>query len=290
MDETAQRLRLRDGRWLGYAQYGDPKGKPVLYFHGWPGSRLEAQFLDPSAEELKLRVIALDRPGIGLSDFQPGRRIVDWPSDVCELGTALQLPQWAVVGVSGGGPYATVCAAKIPERLTTVALVCGLGPLDAPGATRDMIWLNRGLLFLARRAPRLGRFLLSSVMRKGQKHADHFLPHGVTAMFPRPDQLALNCPRLRTALIEGMGEAFRQGVQGPFYEGCLYVRPWEFRLEDITTEIFLWQGELDVHVPPSMGRHLANVLPRCHATFYANEGHLSLPLNRLPEILEAFVA
>ena len=109
-------------------------------------------------------------------------------------------------------------------------------------------------------------------------------------MFPRPDQIALSCPRLRKALIEGMREGFRQGVAGPFYEGCLYVRPWAFRLEDITTEIYLWQGELDVHVPPSMGHYLANAIPHCHATFYANEGHLSLPLNRLEEILNVFIS
>jgi pimeloyl-ACP methyl ester carboxylesterase len=70
-------LRLRDGRLLGYARYGDPNGTPVFYFHGFPGSRLEARLADAVASRNGVRVIALDRPGSGLSDFKPARTIGD---------------------------------------------------------------------------------------------------------------------------------------------------------------------------------------------------------------------
>ncbi len=79
-----QTLRLGDGRKLGYAQYGSPDGTPIFYFHGHPGSRLEARFARQAAAEAGHRVIALDRPGYGLSDFRPGRAITDWPDDVVE--------------------------------------------------------------------------------------------------------------------------------------------------------------------------------------------------------------
>ncbi|MDQ4079090.1 MAG: alpha/beta hydrolase, partial [Chloroflexota bacterium] len=70
-------IQLKDGRLLGYAEYGDPAGQPIFFFHGWPGSRLEARPLTEPAAVHGARVIAADRPGFGLSDFKPGRTILD---------------------------------------------------------------------------------------------------------------------------------------------------------------------------------------------------------------------
>jgi pimeloyl-ACP methyl ester carboxylesterase len=93
----------------------------VLHFHGDPDSRL--QFPDPQAAvELHVRVLTIDRPGVGGSDPQPGHRIVDWSSDVLVLADALGLERFGVVGWSAGAPYALACAATIPERLTGVAI------------------------------------------------------------------------------------------------------------------------------------------------------------------------
>src|SRR4051794_20731127 len=128
MSEDLRQLRLSDGRRLAYCEYGSPAGKPVLYFHGWPGSRLEAKLADPVAKKFNAKIIAIDRPGFGMSDFKPNRTLLDWPLDVCELADALGLDRFAVVGVSGGGPYALACARRIPERLTSVAVICGVGP------------------------------------------------------------------------------------------------------------------------------------------------------------------
>ncbi len=124
-DRTDRKLVLQDGHSLAYCEYGAPGGRPVFYFHGHPGSRRDFPAFDPGdiARELGVRIIATDRPGHGLSDFQPGRRMLDWPDDVCELADALQLDTFAVLGISGGGPYAAACAYKIPQRLTATAIV-----------------------------------------------------------------------------------------------------------------------------------------------------------------------
>ncbi len=87
-----------DGRQLGYAQYGQPDGAPIVYFHGHPGSRLEARLAHEAAAGSGFRVIALDRPGYGLSDFQPGRAIADWPADVAEAADALGIGRFSVAG------------------------------------------------------------------------------------------------------------------------------------------------------------------------------------------------
>jgi len=130
-DKTNQTIKLKDGRSLGYAEYGNPEGKPVFYFHGFPGSRLDWPFsdADDSAAQLNTRIVAVDRPGMGLSDFKRGREILDWPDDVIELADALQVDHFAVQGISGGGPYACACAFKISERLTTTAVSLWNGSL-----------------------------------------------------------------------------------------------------------------------------------------------------------------
>ncbi|MFC1530325.1 alpha/beta fold hydrolase, partial [Gemmatimonadota bacterium] len=138
-----QQVTLKDGRTLGYDEYGAPGGTPIFYFHGHPGSRIEWPYFhsDNDAIEMNARIIAADRPGHGLSDSKRGRQILDWPDDVVELADALGIERFAILGCSGGGPYAAACAFRIPERLTATAIVCGMGPAEAPG-TRDGISWN----------------------------------------------------------------------------------------------------------------------------------------------------
>src|SRR5439155_13530283 len=82
-------VTLPDGRALAYVQRGDPAGQPVLYFHGIPGSRLDAWGPDDLVARLGVRLVAVDRPGFGRSDPWPGRRLLDWPADVVHLTDAL---------------------------------------------------------------------------------------------------------------------------------------------------------------------------------------------------------
>ena len=102
-ERTNQQINLRDGRSLGYAEYGAPEGKPVFYFHGFPSCRLDwlLSDSDDSAAELNARIIAVDRPGTGLSDFKRGREILDWPDDVIELADVLQVDRFAVLAFLG---------------------------------------------------------------------------------------------------------------------------------------------------------------------------------------------
>jgi pimeloyl-ACP methyl ester carboxylesterase len=116
-ERTNRTIRLRDGRRLGYAEWGDPDGRPLFYFHGWPGARVEGRLGDEAARAQGVRMIALDRPGMGLSDYQPRRTLVDWPDDVIQLAAAMGLDRFAVLGISGGGPYAAACAWKLSDRL-----------------------------------------------------------------------------------------------------------------------------------------------------------------------------
>src|SRR2546429_202316 len=159
-------ISLIDGRTLGYAEYGDPTGTPVFFFHGLPGSRRQRHPDDSIATELGARIITMDRPGYGLSDFQPGRKLLDWPDDVAQLAEALNIDRFAAIGLSGGGPYLLACAYKMPERLTSAIVISGMGPVDNPEATKGMMRSMRFGLGIARRAPwELARLALEPTAR-----------------------------------------------------------------------------------------------------------------------------
>ena len=280
-----QTVRLRDGRQLGFAEYGVSDGRPVFYFHGWPSSRLEAEAMEEVPARLGVRLIAPDRPGYGLSDFKPGRTLGDWAADVSELAERLELTRFGVLGISGGGPYALACAARIPENLSAVLLVVSVAPVESPEVMRGMVPLNRFLLGFARHAPWLalnvGTFFLRFFWGQGEQPT----PPQIESRLPATDRNALTDPSLRQALITSSREALRGGVWGAAWDGFLYARPWDFRLQEIRSPVHVWHGEKDIVVPVAMGRYLARMLPDCRATFYPDEGHFSLPFGRMEEIL-----
>ncbi len=282
--ETEYRVRLADGRTLACLGLGDPVGSPVLYFHGFPGSRLEARVAAAAAGRLGLRLLAVDRPGFGQSAFQPGRRIGDWPADVTALADELGLERFAIVGVSGGAPYALACAASLADRLTGVALLCPLGPLAIAGSTAGMVTHDRVLLTLAARAPPLARAVAHVLTRWIRRSPDRCLEF-LTAGLNSPDRDLFADPGYRSLMSRSTMEALRQGGQGAAWELTLIARPWDFRLEDVRMRVTLWQGLADQILPAAMARRWAARLPACESRYIPGEGHLSLVVHRLGEAL-----
>ncbi len=281
-------IRLRDGRTLAYAEFGRPDGRPIIHCHGTPSSRVEGRlfFAGPVAAELGVRIILPDRPGMGHSDFQIGRRIVDWPNDVLELATALDLDTFAVLGSSGGAPYAAACGAQIPDRIRVLGLLGGVAPMDGPGVFATMRGPLRAMVRLARFAPAVlrGLFRLNLRMIRGSGAPGS---ERMAASFPEPDRTLLQRPEIRNGFVACFQEACRQGPKGPVWDVGLMSRPWGFDLGAIEVPVRLWQGERDGNVPAAHGRYLAGAISNCRATFYPDEAHLSLPLNHQREILSA---
>lgn len=287
---TDNQIKLRDGRNLGYAEYGDPQGQPVLHFHGTPSSRYEGSrpAVDEIATRLGARVILPERPGFGLSDYRPKREILDWPDDVIALADALNLDRFAVMGLSGGGPYVAACAFKIPGRLSAAGIISGLGPLDAPGAFDGMAKSDRQLFYFARKFPWLLRPLAWYMVRGLRKNPNRTIEQLLTDL-PEPDKAAMAQPDVKEMLIKMASGGVQQGARGTAWEYVLFTRPWGFRLEDIPLPVHLWHGELDAACPINMGRHVAESIPDCRAKFFPQEGHLSLFVNHYEELLSAMV-
>ena len=288
MDDAAEdgTLNLADGRALGFAQYGRLDGEPLFYFHGHPGSRLEARFGSAAAAEAGFRVIALDRPGYGLSDFQPARTLTDWPDDVAEAADLLGIGRFSVAGTSGGGPYALACAWAMPARVTRAAVVSGVGPYEVRGITRGMRWQNKLGFRLGARWPAVASVLAGSMHRGIIFSPQRTIDAVARAMSPADAEI-LRRPDVRDISLADIKEAFRQGSRGAAWDIVLLGRPWGFSLREIEPEVYLWQGEADTLVPPAMGRYQASQLPHCHFSLLPREGHM-LIVDRMTDLMQAF--
>jgi pimeloyl-ACP methyl ester carboxylesterase len=287
-DRTNQTITLKDGYTLGYAEYGDPGGKPVFHFHGSSGSRLEHPADESILHTQGVRLITIDRPGHGLSDFQPKRQLLDWPDDVTALADHLAIEKFAVTGWSFGGPYAMVCAYKIPDRLTAVGVISSFAPYDRPNALEGVSGFNKMSLRMARWLP----FWLGRQVMKMQGRAITEDPEGAArqmlSSLPEADQEVLSDPQVVGALLPSMKEAYHSGADGPAWEGAIMVRPWGFRLQEISIQVQIWHGEADVMNPVQFGEYLRDTIPNNKATFLPGEGHFFI-LQRWGQILAQLV-
>ena len=279
-DRLAQAIQLADGRVLGYAEYGAPAAPPLFLFHGLPGSRLDVPEMWPG-ELATVRVIAPDRPGMGTSTFQPGRRLTDWAGDVRQLADSLGIQRFVVAGFSGGGPHALAVAHGLPDRVIAVGSIAGAGPIDtraARQALRQANPANRLIFALARRAPRLLSPVIAQHARAMTRNPAKVVQSAVRARsLPEADRLAMTDPRLRERIVAAAPEAFRQGIGGVVYEAGICAQPWGFDLAAIKPPVRIWHGDQDSNVPVAMARHLAERIPGSRLTIFPGEGHLIVP-------------
>ncbi len=281
-------MDLPDGRELAWLESGDPKGPAVFVFHGTPGSRLEVSCDQVPIISSGVRFIAVDRPGYGHSTFQRGRRLADWASDVTRLADHLTIGGFCVVGVSGGGPHAAVCARFIPERVLGAGIVSGVGPLAEPGTENEMMGFNRAVTRLARRSQYLvyPPFALSAaIFRRWPELA----LRAASGQMPNSDIEILSRPSVRAAYIDTYRRSPSTSALAAAQDFALFAGDWGFRLDDITVPVDIWHGDDDRNVPMSHGRLQAERIQGARLHECPGEGHL-LVIDRLEEILRTVSA
>lgn len=265
-------LTLRDGRTLGYRELGPAAGLPVLFFHGLGTTRVICPADEGLTAELGVRLIAIDRPGIGLSERLPKRQLLDWPNDVRQLLDILDLERAAVVGWSGGGAYAAATAFALADRVRS----CGLVSAPAPIAgVKDADYLRRFDRTAARaagRAPWMIRLAMWNWGRPQRRDAEGFFDRSFAEMCAA-DQEVLSEPGLRQQMIDNSAELYRQGGKGIYDEALVLARRWGFDPGAIRLPVHVWHGEQDDVVPPAMARWMVRQIPGARAHFYENEGH-----------------
>jgi pimeloyl-ACP methyl ester carboxylesterase len=271
------RVTLRDGRSLAFAEWGDLSGRPVVLFHGAPGSRLLCPDEDATVSA-GVRLITIDRPGYGRSDPDPELSVVSFADDYAELHGLLGLPSCPIVGWSGGGPYALACAVHTPALVSSVGLAASMAPAEQFGEgweddrrIADLLRLDRpaGVAAIAARYASLADDPASAF-------ADWDDPKD-------PDVRLLALPDVREPMVQMVREGVRQGLVGVVADDAATYGPWGFSAAEVTQDVSVWLGS-ENRICRSDAEYLAATIPRATYVVFPGDGHL-VPLPRWAEML-----
>lgn len=281
--KTNNQILLSNNKTLGYAEYGDLHGSPVLYFHGLPSSRFELNIPEcvEVAERLHARVIVVDRPGIGLSDFWP-YTIAGFPDIITEFADRLGLDRFAVMGTSSGAKYVVACAWKIPERLTTATVISGTAPFDFPSAKHSLSKLFQVVYKIAGAMPWAFRLLLRVSART--ICINPLKSFSLFGMLSATDKLVLSRQSVFSVFRQMIKNSVSQGARGGAHDWRIEAQPWGFSLREIAMAVTIHHGEDDRLLAKEHSRILALNIPNAHLKIYQGEGH-TLFANQFEELL-----
>lgn len=277
-DENDHRLRLGNGRTIGYRRYGVAGGAAVVALHGTPGSRVKYAAMAATATALGLELIAPDRWGYGLSETAPRPSLAGYAEDVRSLADHLGLDRFALFGVSGGGPYAAATAALLGPRITALALVGPVGPIagvaERPALDAFHVFCFMGLA----RVPGAMRAVFSTFRMLLAVAPDHAMAIAMSRS-PSCDREKLLVPDLRARLADTFQTGLSGGAAGPAIDLRLFSQPWGVPLADIVAPTRLWLGTADRSVPQSAALALAREIPAAETTLLDGEGHFWIMQN-----------
>lgn len=270
-------IELADGRSLGIAEFGPVDGFPILWFHGTPGARHQ---VPPAAVDYAhaagVRIIGVERPGVGKSTPHHYGRIVDFADDIEQVIDQLELERIGLIGLSGGGPYVLAVCSRLPDRVVAAAVLGGVAPSAGPER------IPGGMVPLLRRFhPVLGhvREPVATVMSVGIRAItpiadcvfDVYMKLG-----PRSDRDFLARPEMRQMFIEDLLSSGRTSFRAVAYDAVLFSRWWGFDISQLQTPIYLWHGDDDLVVPLSHGKRMAAMIPNAKLSVVAGKGHLAM--------------
>ena len=269
-------VAVGDDRQIGFAEFGDPQGRAVFWLHGTPGARrqipTEARV---HAEQTNIRLIGVDRPGIGASTPYQYDTVFAFADDLRTVADTLGIDKMAVVGLSGGGPYALASAAAMPDRVVAVGVLGGVAPASGPDgvsggamalgsriapvlevAGLPIRWAAVGLIQLARpvASPALELYALAS---------------------PPADRRLLARPEFKAMFLDDLLNGSRKQLAAPFADIIVFARDWGFRVHDVKVPVRWWHGDRDHIVPFSHGQHVVARLPNAELYHLPGESHLA---------------
>jgi pimeloyl-ACP methyl ester carboxylesterase len=262
-------------RRLGFAEFGPPDGRAIVWLHGTPGARRqipeEARTL---AHELGLRIIGIDRPGIGSSTPHLYPNVLCFAADLETVLDGLGVGDLAVIGLSGGGPYALAAAHAMPDRVVAAAVLGGVAPTKGPDA------ISGGLVDLGvRLAPLValthvptGIFLTGAV-RLARPIASPGLDL-YARLSPAGDRALLRRPEFKAMFLDDLLNGSRKQLSAPLADVLLFTKDWGFRVGDVTVPVRWWHGDADHIIPFAHGEHMVALLPDAELHVLAGESHL----------------
>ncbi len=282
------RVTLGDGRLVSYAEAGDPEGIPVVHVHGVLGCRLEiaTPAIDRAARRMGVRLLAPDRPGIGLSDPKPGRTVLDWPVDLIGFAEAVGLSRFSLIGWGGASPFVMASALRAAHRLRAVGIVSGIASPDRAIVTGGGIGEQLRRLS-ARYFPwwvaRWVRAVSSAIVADPDRTIDRLL-----GVVDEPDRSVVRDPDWREHYRSVVREAFRRGPEGAIEDLRAVYGDWGFLPRQVPMVMNLWFGPAET-AGGAAGLWLSRALERSEARVSAQEGCHSFLANRYEELLHGLL-
>ncbi|MBN3555797.1 alpha/beta hydrolase [Fictibacillus nanhaiensis] len=266
---------LSDGRQLGYSLYGDLKGIPLFLFHGTPGSRVWFTEDDSIAKELGIFLIATDRPGYGLSDKKHHFKLLDYAQDMEELAKHLELENFSVLGVSGGGAFAAAVTYKLPNQVEVCMLVGTATPFENGKPPTTMSKENRIGFYMTKYCPWLLKQLEKSKKKLIDQKPELYIKNlkkGGSYLSDWDNNMLQRDEVLENGVLHSK-EAYLQGVDGVIDESKLLTKDWGFKVEELTRPVIVWHGEKDTFSSFIEVRNMANMIPQVETHYLEEAGH-----------------
>jgi len=276
-------IKLPDGRILGYAEYGQPDGFPIIAMHGTPGARILGAFsrLEQIAQNISakpFRIVVLERSGYGLSDPQPCRTIDNVVEDTAFFADSIGLEHFAIFGGSGGAPFVLACCQRLPHRVTKAAISAGVGPVYLPNLFENISDEEKAFLTDARGDSEA----IISFAKKAQADPVGFIK----------ELLAQSNEQVPAKIPDAFIQMIVESTKTPYgmiddYRG--FGQPWNVSFEDIRTPVQFWHSDADKSVPISHAEYLAEKIPGASLRRFHNLSHIETSHAALPEVLSFLV-
>ena len=269
------RIWLRHGRALGFAEYGDPAGLPILWFHGTPGGRRQIPPAARTGSQARgIRLIALERPGVGDSTPHLHPSLLGFADDVEEVVDHLGIDRFGLIGLSGGGPYVLACAHRLADRVVAAAVLGCVAPAQGDDATPGgLIGFARSFAPILPMASAPLGGLLWTVVRSLEPLSSQIFDAFIRLM-PEGDQVVFRRPEIKAMFIDDLLRASRRQLRAPAFDAVLLTRPWGFSLREIRVPIRFWHGDADNLVPLAHAQHMAALVPGATLRVRPGEGHI----------------
>lgn len=267
-------IAVGEDRRLGFAEFGSAQGRAVIWLHGTPGARrqvpVEARVY---AERNHVRLIGLDRPGVGSSTPHSYESVLAFAEDLRTVADTLGIDRMAVIGLSGGGPYALAAAYAMPDRVVAAGILGGVAPTQGPDAIRGGL-MDLGVFI----APALVAgvpigLAASAVIRVAKPFASPIIDlYGWLS--PEGDRRLLARPEFKAMFLDDLLNGGRKQFSAPFADIVLFAKDWGFRVGDVTTPVRWWHGDHDHIIPFRHGEHMVSLLPNAELHTMHGESHL----------------
>ncbi|BCI81357.1 alpha/beta hydrolase [Mycolicibacterium sp. TY66] len=287
-------IAVGEDRQIGFAEFGNPQGRAVFWLHGTPGARRQIPTEARSfASRNNIRLIGIDRPGIGSSTPHQYENVLGFTEDLRTIADTLGINRFAVIGLSGGGPYTLATAAAMPDRVVMAAVLGGVAPLiGEDGISSGLMELAKIVRPIIEVADTPIRWVAGSLMKV-------IAPFGSPALdlyariSPHGDRNLLSRPEFKAMFLDDLLNGSRKQLAAPFADIVVFARDWGFRLEDIKVPVRWWHGDADHIVPYAHGQHAVARIADAEMFTLPGESHLAglgVPEDILTKILEVWDA